>query len=187
VNFPVFRWEQFISDLAKGCPQQGLLYDFMFFWSHPGKTVWLLIACLVIALIVIRGRHLLLPIILSSIAVGLSDLYSRRIVKAFVMRPRPRFVGQECLQSYCWGFVSSHSTNIAAFATVMCLYDRRNLYWCVPLTLLVFTSRIYLLDHFPLDVLGGGISGVAIGSLVWSIGVGINSWFESRPPRQFSI
>jgi membrane-associated phospholipid phosphatase len=99
----------------------------------------------------------------------LGDLISRRLVKALVMRPRPHFIDQICTQPYCWGFVSSHSTNVTAAMTVLCLYNRRYLVFAVPIVFLVSTSRVYLQDHYFLDVLGGVGLGFFIGLAVWEV------------------
>jgi undecaprenyl-diphosphatase len=107
-----------------------------------------------------------LPIFLALLGVGLADLVARRIIKALIMRPRPHYVGLDCSMSSCWGFVSSHSTNVTAACTILCLYDRRNLFWSIPVIFIVGISRLYFLDHFPLDVIGGTVLGFAIGFVI---------------------
>ena len=107
------------------------------------------------------------PSSLALMSVILGDFISRRVIKSFVMRPRPHFINMECHISKCWGFVSSHSTNITAARMLLCLYDRRNIFWALPVALLVCFSRIYLNDHFVLDVLGGAFLGSVIGWIVW--------------------
>jgi membrane-associated phospholipid phosphatase len=103
----------------------------------------------------------------AGLAVVSGDLISYRVVKRFFERPRPGSFISGCTEPSCWGFVSSHSTNIAALSTILCLYDRRNVFWCLPIWFLVGGSRIVLGDHFALDVLFGGFLGVVIGFIIW--------------------
>ena len=72
----------------------------------------------------------------------------------------------DCTQPACWGFVSSHAANIAAAATVIAFRYPVQVVWLIPLVGSVCFSRLFLHDHFPLDVIGGIILGLAIGSLV---------------------
>jgi undecaprenyl-diphosphatase len=165
----VFGWEQDVSDFAASLPRSGLLFDFMHFMSHPkhcGILFWSLLFVLWFHRELKASLQLL---IVSLIAAGIGDLCSRRLIKVFVLRLRPHYLNEACNRAHCWGFVSSHATNIAAFSVVFCLHDRRNLWWAVPVVTLVLTSRIYLLDHYPLDVIGGVALGLLIGKIVFAL------------------
>lgn len=166
-EMPVYAWEQSTVDSLALWPHHGLFNQLMIFLSHPGgwgALFWVIVFLVVFAKRLREATPLLLA---AGVAAGLGDLFSRRIVKALVLRPRPHFIHEVCIQSHCWGFVSSHATNITAFATVFCLHDKRNFYWGVPLVVLVDLSRLFLADHYPLDVIGGTASGALIGTLVW--------------------
>lgn len=165
----VYSWEQSLADTISTWPRSGPLYDIMDFISYPGLTGWLL--WIVLFCLVFRQRlvHTALPFICGIAAAALGDLASRRVVKAFILRPRPHFIHEICTDPKCWGFVSSHTTNIMAFVTLFCLLDRRNLIWGIPVVGAVSVSRLYLLDHYPLDVIGGLILGLLIGVGVWRI------------------
>lgn len=166
---PVFGWENSIIDWANSLSHQGVLFQFMDAISDFSKMKWLILVGLIVLVSKVGIKSLVTPVLLAGISVGLGDLASRRIVKALVMRTRPHYVGLDCHMSSCWGFVSSHSTNVTAAATVLILYDRRNAWWTIPFVILVGFSRVYLSDHFPLDVIGGTILGAIIGALVWAV------------------
>lgn len=165
----IFDWEKQVIEIARTWPTSGPLYDFFHFWTDYSESRWLALLFMVTLSIEIGWKKLIVPSIFSCIAVALGDLASRRIVKAFVMRPRPNYVDIVCNVGKCWGFVSSHATNISAVAVFLCLYDRRNIYWAFPVVTLVCFSRIYLIDHFPLDVIGGMVLGAGVGVFIWFI------------------
>ncbi len=180
---PIFLWEQKIIDIARTWPRQGFIYDFFFFWTDFSQSRWALLIFILFLFYRIGWRRILLPSLFTIIAVGLADLISMRIVKALVMRPRPNFIGLDCSLSNCWGFVSSHSTNITAAAIFLCLFYKKNIYWALPIVVLVCFSRIYLIDHYPLDVLGGMILGAFIGTIVWLMSLKIRNKVNLNLPN----
>lgn len=166
---PVFQWEQHIIELAKTWPQQGPLFQFMRSISDFSIAIYFVIVG-VAFLIWKFGYKLIIPkVLFCLLTVGLSEIVSRRIIKALVMRPRPNYIGLECHTSACWGFVSSHATNLFSVSIFLCLYDRRNAFWTIPIAIMVSFSRVYLMDHYPLDVIGGTFVGSVIGLGIWWI------------------
>lgn len=100
-------------------------------------------------------------------ALFIADFVSHHLVKEIVFRPRPRFVVNMCYKPYCFGFVSSHATDFFSVVAVFICVDRRNALWALPLGLLVCISRLFLFDHFPLDVIGGALIGFIIGNVIY--------------------
>lgn len=123
----VYAWEEVIMTWARSLPHSGFIYEFFKFWSDYKESFPFLFLFVVTLGIEFGWRKLLTPTVLSVVAVICGDLMSRRVVKFFVERPRPNFIHDaSCAASKCWGFVSSHCTNVAAVAVVLCLYNKRN-------------------------------------------------------------
>jgi len=100
------------------------------------------------------------------LAVLLADLTSRFLFKYWFLRMRPQFLFKECHESYCYGFVSSHASDIFAIITIFIFMNKKNVVWTIPLALLVCFSRLFLNDHFPLDLIGGAVLGIISGLCV---------------------
>lgn len=180
----VFGWEQSIIDWARTLPHDGPWFYFFNFWSDYNESRWPFLVFIAVLGFYLGWRKLITPAVLTILSVAAGDLVSRRVVKFFIERPRPNFIHEACTLSKCWGFVSSHSTNVTAAAVVLCMYDRRNMYWTLPTVFLVAISRVYLIDHYPLDVLGGVILGALIGLLVWHL---FSFYRDSRNPQNIFI
>ncbi|GAB2798077.1 undecaprenyl-diphosphatase [Hymenobacter luteus] len=119
-----------------------------------------------------RRAWALLPIIGAS--VGLADLISARLFKPFFHRLRPSHTPDLGPLLHLpdgpggpLGFPSSHAANVTALATLLCLLlppRYRAAKGCaVAWATLVCLSRVYLGVHYPADVLGGALLGVALG------------------------
>lgn len=164
----IYAWEESVMTWTRSLPHSGFIYEFFKFWSDFKESFPLLCLFLVTLGVEFGWRKLLTPAVLSIIAALCGDVMSRRVVKFFVERPRPNVAHDvSCTMSKCWGFVSSHCTNVAAVAMILCLYNKRNAIWTIPSVFLVAVSRIYLNDHYPLDVIGGVILGILIGILIY--------------------
>lgn len=126
----------------------------------------------------------ILLLLVSFIAVGLSDFLTSGIIKPIVDRDRPCQVIPDI---YFWNkkgnpdwfitdgvtsfkgsdsFPSSHASNTMAFAIFMGLYYRRLLIPLIIIAFLVGVSRIYVGVHYPSDVLGGFVAGIFMAYLV---------------------
>ena len=92
----------------------------------------------------------------------------------------PYFIQHITLHSYS-SFPSGHSASAFALAAVLTFYFP-NKWWSVPLFLyacLVGYSRIYLGDHFLIDVISGAVIGLASAIACWIV-MEINNQFNNK-------
>ncbi len=119
------------------------------------------------------GVCVLAAIILGWIVVNLS-------VKPLVARPRPYLSGVE--DFYNWwlaaggpemsefSFPSGHTNVVAATMTAFCfVMGKKWIAPCAVFSVLMGMSRIYLMVHYPTDVIGGLVCGFVAGLLGWLI------------------
>jgi undecaprenyl-diphosphatase len=139
-----------------------------------------------------RGRTaavLLIPILY------FSDTVSSSLVKQWVARPRPchQLDGAAVVQGIhmlveCGpgkSFPSSHAVNNFAVATLFSFFYRKWTWAFVSWASLVALSRPAVGVHYPSDILGGALIGIALSALVlrlwlliqrrWLPGLGLNS------------
>jgi undecaprenyl-diphosphatase len=121
-----------------------------------GGTVWLLLA--LVLTLVRREPRILLLVALADLAADLAA----SALKAIIPRHRPH-VHALVAVPHTHSFPSGHAATSFACATVLAGLEPR---LRVPLFLLaaaVAYSRLYNGVHWPLDVLGGAVLGVAVG------------------------
>lgn len=148
-------------------------------WVLSTRTVWIPFYVLIIWLLAAKyGKRVWIPLVLVPVLVVLTDQGSN-LIKNLVERPRPchepalegmvHIVRGRCGGMY--GFVSAHASNtfgIAAF-TIPLLRKRWFTWTVIIWALAVSYSRIYMGVHYPGDVLGGAILGLAAGAaLAWT-------------------
>jgi undecaprenyl-diphosphatase len=151
-------------------------------WLHPAldhlmpfatdarnyTTPFILAAILILYMGRLRGLRFLA---LAAVSVVVADAISTHVFKHVVLRTRPcialegvrQLVG--CVNSP--SFPSNHAANAAALATLATLFMPRLGLPAVALAMLVGYSRIYVGAHYPLDILVGGVLGIAV-ALVFS-------------------
>jgi membrane-associated phospholipid phosphatase len=136
-----------------------------------GNGIFILVT--IILLLIFKKPGWSFQIIVSFIVSGLVV----QILKHLIHSPRPKlffpYQAIHCISGVtCSGytsFPSGHTTTIFAFTTLLSFYfpDKR---WGVLLFLIAALtgfSRIYLSDHFPIDVLVGSFLGVFISILTY--------------------
>ncbi len=114
------------------------------------------------------------------IAGALSFLFAEVVFKYSVARIRPAFLSEAILIGslpHSYSFPSTHATVAFAFAYLFSVKKPVLKGWLYVLAVLVCFSRVYLGHHYPLDVVGGGILGTAIGlfSVYFEHAVYVNS------------
>ena len=152
--------------------------DLMLFLTNWKLSAHILV--LAAAFMLIRkGKDGLVVILLLVIAVGIADFTASGIMKPLFHRVRPCFAldGVRLLvnQSHSWSFASSHAANCTAIASLVWIF-----FWRGALVDKVFTiimilyaslvafSRIYIGVHYPGDVLGGMLIGLASATVVYT-------------------
>jgi undecaprenyl-diphosphatase len=100
------------------------------------------------------------------------------LLKPSLARARPfdrteavRVVGHRPLT---YSFPSGHTASAVAGAFVVTLMLPRARFWLWALAALIACSRVYIGVHFPLDVLGGALVGLAVGVVV----TGGRAWYS---------
>jgi membrane-associated phospholipid phosphatase len=167
----------------------GLFADHFFtYCTHLGDgTVWIIIA--VLFWIYQRRKF---PLLISTVAIG--TLIVQSLKNVFIpaqVRPGTAITDSSLFHHVDWvplltnySFPSGHTTTAFSIFLLGCLLIRKK--WIVPLgfvyALLVGYSRIYLAEHFPLD-LGGGMLTALVS--IW-ISVYIQERWEKRKQYRMS-
>lgn len=158
-----------------------------FWWMVTAKwSSVLLVLALLWILLRQNRRHALLVLAMLALAVLLADQVSSGLIKHLVERLRPTHdpsleSAVHVINGYrggLYGFVSSHAANSFAVATLLSFIMRHRLVTFSLFTwaLLQCYSRVYLGVHYPGDILGGIIVGVAAAWLVWRL----MRWIQHR-------
>ena len=79
-----------------------------------------------------------------------------------------------------FSFPSGHALSSAIAATVLVFANKKFALWAVPLTIIMAFSRLYLMVHFPSDVLAGLILGFVIGCVTVFFGRKLYALFEKK-------
>lgn len=159
------------------------------FWltlTQLHKQIWfqnfVLPALILYALYICRGQ-LIKVVVALGVGVALSDTISYRIIKSFVIRPRPfqdpeiatwlRKVGE----AHGPSFPSNHAANVFAGAVILGWYFPRGRNYFYAFATLVAFSRPILGVHYPSDALAGSLLGIFVGGLVSSLLLNRVQWF----------
>ena len=129
-----------------------------------------------------------------SIGIFLGAVFVNLYLKVAIARPRPytldfyrqlwMLVGQNVESDFC--FPSGHTN--AAFATMVPLFilgNKKTSWLALVFAVLMGISRIYLVVHFPSDVVGGMITGTIAGMLGTMVSLMLpRSWYRWEFPKK---
>ena len=153
-------------------PADGVLMPLARLLDFLGSGGWALIALGVILLLVRRTRPFGAGVL---IALLLGFLCTNAVLKPLVDRPRP-YADESSVRYQWWqeaggetesdaSFPSGHVTATAAAMSALFFLGRKRRLWpCLLLALAMALSRLYLVVHYPTDVLAGLAIGLAAGA-----------------------
>lgn len=134
-----------------------------------GGAIWLLAA---VALLITKKYRRYGVYLLAGLAAGV--LSGNVVLKNLIARPRPCWLDTSVQLLIAnptdYSFPSGHTLSSVIGATILTKADRRFGYAAIPLAALIAFSRLYLYVHFPTDILGAVVLGVAIGLAVCAAG-----------------
>lgn len=146
------------------------------------RTTWipLYIILLFVLYLKIGWRKAALVLVLSLLMVLFTDQITNLFKSGFERyRPchTPEFDGimrrVDCVGRGRFGFTSAHASNHFGLALFLGLILRKHMKWILPVLLIwagfIAYSRVYLGVHFPLDILCGGILGLILARLNYSL------------------
>jgi membrane-associated phospholipid phosphatase len=160
--------------------------DYFFsFWTNLGDgIVWVVVAALFFIFQKNKLPLLIAAIIVSTLITQLTKNY------VFPAEPRPTAAIQDINLIHtvpgvelhtAYSFPSGHTTTAFTIYLLACLFVKRN--WIIPVgfvyAILVGYSRIYLAQHFPLDMGGGMITAL----ITILISLYIQQQWEKRKPQ----
>lgn len=165
----------------------GSLFDYFFrFWTNLGDgIVWVMVAILFFIYHKNKFPLLMATILLST----LFTQFTKHFIFPETLRPTAAIANLQLIHTVpgvellsANSFPSGHTATVFSIFLLACLLIKKN--WVVPIgflcALLVGYSRIYLAQHFPLDVGGGMLAAVfaVLISLAFQ-----KRWEEKNQPR----
>ena len=147
---------------------QRWLDPIMVWLTEPGP--WKIpLLCLIGALFVIKGRRGLIGVLVLALTITAADQLSSHVLKPVFRRARPSETLRDTLPLFgvrhSYSFPSSHATNFFAAAPVISAVFPQSTVVAYMVAAAVSFSRIYVGDHYPLDVIVGAALGLGLGFL----------------------
>ena len=198
----IFRNFDYSIFQALGSIQNDALTLIAKMFTSFGSELFVILMGVLAAVLCVPKRTRKLGIaLLCAIAIG--TIITNLLIKPMVVRIRPYntlqtdpqfwgwYVGAGMLSESDYCFPSGHSTASMEMAVVLCVFHARSkkkaakaLCWVFPLAaVLCAISRVYLMVHYPSDILFGMIFGLIAGFLGLALGALIYLPFKRREER----
>lgn len=148
--------------------------------------------CFIVASVLVLFKKTRKASICMSLSIGLGALITNVALKNLIARPRPfaaeytewwEFVGSPPQSEY--SFPSGHMTSVTAGMVALCLClciarkkPSRAIIPCTVYVIAMGASRNYLMVHYPSDIIGGAICGIAGALLGFAATCGIYRLLE---------
>lgn len=105
------------------------------------------------------------------LSAAIARLGVTELIRYFYNRPRPFMIYQahQLISESGWSFPSGHSAFFFAMSTVLYFYNKK---WGIVFfvaSILMNVGRIIAGVHYPSDIIGGAIIGIAVGWLVFAL------------------
>lgn len=153
-------------------------FDALFIFLTKFNQSWGIAALAAIFIFIRRKWEGLTVLLLCVVAIAIADQTASHLFKPLIQRTRPCFeladVRVLINQPRSFSFASSHAANTAAVATILffffaksTLLDKSFVWVMSGYALMVGLSRIYVGVHYPSDVMGGFLIGVASGAFTY--------------------
>ncbi len=138
-------------------------------WLTDPRPLKYPLLCLVALLFLLKGRRGAIGVVVLALTIAAGDQLSSHVLKPLIRRPRPSAVLPDTAPLFggrsSRSFPSTHATNFFAAAPVVSAVFPQAAVFAYGYAAAVSFSRIYVGDHYPLDVLGGAILGLTLGFL----------------------
>jgi len=145
---------------------QRWLDPIMVWLTDPGP--WKIpLLVLIGALFLLKGRRGLIGVVVLALTIAAADQLSSHVLKPVFRRARPSETLRDTLPLFgvrhSYSFPSSHATNFFAAAPVISAVFPQGTVVVYVAAAAVSFSRVYVGDHYPLDVIVGAALGLGLG------------------------
>lgn len=129
--------------------------------------------------------------LLTLLALTLTAVLINLVVKPIFTRKRPyeilETVRTRITPPFGSSFPSGHAASSFAAASMLWFFNVPFRHWALALALLIAFSRVYLMVHFPSDVLVGMISGIVISYLTYLLALRVGFQVARTRPEQLPV
>jgi len=137
--------------------------------TDPGPWKIPLLVLVGLLFIVLRRRRGAIGLVVLALTIAAADQLSSHILKPLFRRVRPASTLADTVPLFgvrhSYSFPSTHASNFFAAAPITAAVFPEAAVFCYVYATAVSFSRIYVGDHYPIDVLGGAILGLTLGFL----------------------